>query len=270
MRKTIYYTDEYNDDFAENGIRTKKLPEDFVYLHREWYWQIAAFLVYRLIAQPLVFLFVKAVYLQRFRNRRVMRQIRKQGGYLYANHTNALLDVYTPNIIRLQKRNYIIAGPDAFSIPGIRWLVQMVGGIPLGSTIRQEREMRACVEERVKKGNLVTVFPEAHIWPYYTRIRPYKAAAFHYPAQDGAAVYTMTHCYRKRRIGNYVRVETWLDGPFYSDMTLPAAQRRQELRDRCFETMRARVEDRSEYAYWNYVQTDGEAENHKAETEETA
>jgi len=260
LRKTIYYTDELNEDFAENGIKTKKIPADFVYLHREWYWRAAATLIYRVIAWPIVFLFVKVVYLQRFRNRKVMRKISREGGYLYANHTNALLDVYTPYIVRVRRRNYIVAGPDAFSIPGICWLVQMLGGIPLGSTIAQEHQMRECVQERVRDGNLVTVFPEAHIWPYYTRIRPYRAATFHYPAQDGAAVYTMTHCYRKRKIGRYVKVDTYLDGPFYADMSLPLPQRRQELRDRCYEAMCRRAEAYSDYAYWTYVRKETEKE----------
>ena len=53
--------------------------------------------------------------------------------------------------------------------------------------------------------------------------------------------------------------------------TAPARRdRRQELRDRCFETMCARVKDRSKYAYWTYVQRDGETEEKETETEETA
>ena len=29
----------------------------------------------------------------------------------------------------------------------------------------------------------ILIYPEAHIWPYYTKIRPLRAAAFHYPAK---------------------------------------------------------------------------------------
>ena len=252
LRKTIYYEHELTDDFAENGIKTKKIPEGFVYIHRGIPWRVASALLYYHIARPLVFLFTKIVYLQRFRNRKCMKEVRKKGAYVYANHTNMLLDVYSPYIIRHQRRNYIIAGPDAFSIPGISWLVQMLGGVPVGETPKQNRDMTECAKERVAKGNLLTIFPEAHIWPYYTGIRPFRAASFHYPAEDGQAVYAMTHCYKKRRIGNYVRVDTYLDGPFYADMSLPLPERRMKLRNECLEAMTRRARENSTYEYWHY------------------
>ncbi len=45
----------------------------------------------------------------------------------------------------------------------------------------------------------MTIFPEAHVWPYYTGIRPFGEAAFHYPVATGKPVYTMTVTYQRRR-----------------------------------------------------------------------
>ena len=251
-QRVIYYENEATDDFAGTDIDTKPLREDYEYLPSGWLYKVLAFLVYRVIAQPLVFLFTKLVFLQRFENRQVLKAAKGRGAYLYGNHTNTMADAYIPNIHRYEKRNYIIAGPDAMSIRGLNSLLTMLGCIPLGNTLRQQRELRNCVLTRVAQGNLVTIYPEAHIWPYYTRIRPFPAASFHYPATDGAPVYAFTNCYQKRRLGKLPKIVTYVDGPFYADMDLPMPQRKQTLRDACYEAMCRRAAEYSTYEYVRY------------------
>ena len=128
----------------------------------------------------------------------------------------------------------------------------MLGAIPLGSTIKQSRDMAASVHGHISRGDLITIYPEAHIWPFYTGIRPFPAASFGYPARDGAPVYAMTSCYRKRRFVAFPKVVTYLDGPFYPDSSLPLPERKQRLRDQCHAAMVKRAEENSTYAYYEY------------------
>ena len=102
--KTIYYSDELNDDFASLGIKKKPLGDDFEYIHKNILWNTCSFVIYRMIAQPLVFVFVKVAHRQRFKNRKVLKTARKTGAFIYANHTNMLLDAFVPNIVKLRKR----------------------------------------------------------------------------------------------------------------------------------------------------------------------
>lgn len=60
--KTFYYSDELNDDFAENGIKTKRIPSDYEYFTRSPLRRAAAFVLYHFIAFPLVFLLQKIAY----------------------------------------------------------------------------------------------------------------------------------------------------------------------------------------------------------------
>ena len=103
-------------------------------------------------------------------------------------------------------------------------------------------------------GDLITIYPEAHIWPFYAGIRPFPAASFGCPARDGAPVYAMTSCYQKRRLGACPKVVTYLDGPFYPDMSRPLPERKQRLREQCHAAMVKRAEERSNYAYYAYRQ----------------
>ena len=158
--KTIYYSDELNDDFASLGIKKKPLGDDFEYIHKNILWNTCSFVIYRMIAQPLVFVFVKVAHRQRFKNRKVLKTARKTGAFIYANHTNMLLDAFVPNIVKLRKRGYILVGPDTTSIPGLKNIVEMVGAIPLGQTLSENKEMLECINHRIAKNKgFITMRP---------------------------------------------------------------------------------------------------------------
>lgn len=151
MNKIIYYSDPLHDDFAGTNIHTKQLNPKYQYIHTGLCWRIAGFFLYNIFARPLVFLFTKLAFRQKVVNRDALKKSGKSGMYLYANHTNMLLDAYCPNIIYLRKTNYIIVGPDIMSIPGMNTILEMFGSIPIGSTIKQKAQMQSCVFSRIKQ-----------------------------------------------------------------------------------------------------------------------
>lgn len=188
MRKTIYYKDLKNDDFAGTNIETRPLRSDYIYVHRNFFWKIGTFIIYRIIAQPLVTLFTKLVFLQSFKNKRVLKEARGKGMYAYINHTSCLFDAFIPNMLVYHKKGYIVAGPDLMSIKGINNLVEMLGAIPLSSSISQTIQMKKCFETRIKEHSIISFYPEAHIWPYYNKIRPFADDSFFFPSKDGSPV----------------------------------------------------------------------------------
>jgi 1-acyl-sn-glycerol-3-phosphate acyltransferase len=252
-KRVIRYSDEATDDFAGTHIRTKPLRPGYVYLHSGAVWSFVSFFLYRIVAQPLIFLFVKLTFLQRFENRGVLKSAKSSGAFIYANHTNALLDAFVPNLVDWRRRGYIIVGPDAMSIPGLNGLLTMLGAVPLGSALKQKCDMLRCVDTRIRQKSLVAIYPEAHIWPFFTGIRPYSDASFSYPVRTGAPVYAMTNCYQKRRFGNFPKVTTWLDGPFFPDTGLSPVERRKKLREQCLSSMKARAAQESTYSYVLYI-----------------
>ena len=255
--KTIYYSDELNDDFASLGIKKKPLGDDFEYIHKNILWNTCSFVIYRMIAQPLVFVFVKVAHRQRFKNRKVLKTARKTGAFIYANHTNMLLDAFVPNIVKLRKRGYILVGPDTTSIPGLKNIVEMVGAIPLGQTLSENKEMLECINHRIAKNKgFITIYPEAHIWPYYTGIRDFKAGSFSYPCYTDTPVFAMTNCYQKKLIGKHPKVVTFVDGPFYPDKNLPMKERKEKLRKQCYDTLVKRAKENSTYSYIVYEKKD--------------
>ena len=81
------------------------------------------------------------------------------------------------------------------------------------------------------------IYPEAHIWPFYTKIRPFPDASFKYPVQYKTPVFCFTNIYQKRRFSKNPRMLTYIDGPFFPDESLSLKEQRKDLRDRVYNTM---------------------------------
>jgi len=256
----IYYKDELNDDFARNKIKTAKLPDDFAYVNKNIFFVFFGFFFYHFFARPLIFIFIKFNYLARLKNRKVLRAVRGKGYFIYGNHTSDLLDAFRPNTLGLIRKNYIAANPDAFSIKGIKTIVAMLGAIPtIDNDFRHHAKLLSAIEYRIKQKSTVTIYPERHIWPYYTGIRPFTCASFHFPVKLDTPVVALTTTYHKRRYllkwMKKPRVVHYLDGPFYPDSSLSIPAAKQQIRNKVYEAMLKRATAVEQYEYIKYVKT---------------
>ena len=180
--KTFTYTDELNDDFAGTNINTAKIDGDYRYLSNHPFRRAFQWVFYHLIATPFVFLYNKIGHGERIIGRKKLKPYRKTGYFLYGNHTRSAGDCYAPSLIAFPRKAYIIANPDAVSIRGVRRIVQDLGVLPLPSNTAAARNFHQALEELCRRGNPIAIYPEAHIWPYYTKIRPFPDGSFRYPA----------------------------------------------------------------------------------------
>lgn len=251
--KIIYYKDELNDDFANTNIKTVPLFNKFKYIRTNIFYNIGAFLLEWCIAKPLVFVVVKLFYGHRLKNKRLLKKYK--GAYIYANHSHAPLDAFIPNVLKYFKRSYIVVGPDTYSLKGLRTIVQMLGAIPLGSTLSQKKDMYECVYKRVEN-NFVTIYPEAHIWPYYTKVRKFPSFSFYFPSYKKDPVFTLTNCYQKRKFSSKPKMISYIDGPFFMDSDLDLKQNMNLLSKTCYEKMCERCEKYSTYEYIKYIKED--------------
>lgn len=119
------------------------------------------------------------------------------------------------------------------------------------------RNFRDAIRTRITQGNFVMIYPEAHIWPFYTGIRDFPATSMKYPVELDAPSFAMTTTYRKRRFGKKPRTVTYLDGPFYPDPTLPPKARAQALRDQIYDAMVKRSKE-SDCEYIRYIKKEEE------------
>ena len=260
LKKTIYYKDPLNDDFANAAIEPKPLKPGFPFVIKNPLWQIAAFIVYRLIATPLVWLIGKIGFGLRIKNKRALRKLRGTGYYLYGNHTQDMMDAYTPTLIAFPKTAHIVVSPQTVSSAALRIPVQLMGGIPVPSDIKGILAFMKALSLRVGQKRVVTIYPEAHIWPWYTGIRPFSDAGFTYPVKDGVPAVAFVTTYRERKIfkNRPPRLTVTLSEPFYPDPALKDADARKKLRDEIYDFMCREASKPDNCAYYAYIRQDAE------------
>ena len=255
--KTIYYSDELNEDFAAtSGIKRRKIDENFDYFRENnIFVKIISDFLYYIIAKPIVYLILKIVYHVKFINKKVMKKRGKKGCFIYSNHTNYLPDASLNSLIH-PGRNYIIVGSQVVNIKGITNLVQDLGGIPLGDTIEAKIHFLKCIDKKLKQNASITIYPEAHIWPYYTKIRNFSVDSFRYPLKNNTPVFASTTCYTKKKHSIRPKIIQVIDGPFYVDTSLSKEETMLKLRNQVYKAMVEATDKYSDYEYFKYIKKD--------------
>ena len=252
-QRVIYYQDERNDDFSGFNIKVKPLGEKFRYIHTGWLYKIFEALFYYGVMIPVVFMLEKLYCHQKFVNRHLLKQAKKDGCFLVSNHTQVQSDSYIGPLATFPKKCFIISNPDVLSIRGARPWMQAYGVIPLGSNLDEKKAFLNCVETRLKEGKAVIVYPEAHVWPYYTKIRPFDYQAFWYLSKQKKPMFVLTNCYQKSKFFKRPRIVTYVDGPFYPPSDVTAIEAAEQLRNIAYDTMCKRTQDHTTCEYIKYI-----------------
>ncbi|MGM9969035.1 MAG: lysophospholipid acyltransferase family protein [Anaeroplasma sp.] len=255
-QKTIYYNDELNDEFSEAVIEPIKIDKNYKYINDSIFKKITHFFWYRIIANPLGFLYVKIAHKNKIINKSILKSYKSKPYFLYGNHTHHLADAIIPTLINGTKDSYTIVHPNNVSIPIIGKITPSLGAIPLPGDIISGKNFIECIKHHIDRNKSIVIYPEAHIWPYYTKIRPFKDTSFRYPVDLNIPVFTFTNTYQKRRFSSKPKIITYIDGPFFPDTSLLKNERRNDLRNKVYNAMVNRSQN-SNVEYWKYIKKEG-------------
>ena len=245
--KIIYYSDE-REEFSGTDFNGKPFGGDYEYIRDGF----GVRFLYNVIARPAAFLYAKLVMRQKTVGREKLKDFKKAGIFVYGNHTQRTGDPFMPNVFLFPHRVYFVVNPDNLKVPVIGRFTPALGALPLPEGIRAYRNFLSAIDRRTDEGGAVVIYPEAHIWPYYTKIRDFPDTSFGYPCRNDMPVFCFTNTYKKSRIFRKPRVVTYVDGPFYPDRSVPANDRPKELRDRVYGAMCERARH-SDCEYIRYV-----------------
>jgi len=249
---TIYYEDELNDEFSEAKIEPRKIDKDYKYEHKNVFWNLSTFIIQNVVSVPLKFIYAKLKFRIKYVGREKLKPYKKQGYFVYGNHTQVFADTFIISNSVFPKRNYLIVNPENVSMKGLGNFVQMFGAIPIPNERNGMKNFLQTIENKIRKNYSITIFPEAHIWPYFTKIRPFKNVSFRYPIELNVPTFCVTNTYQKRKNGK-VKITTYIDGPFFADDNLKNIQdKKQSLRDKVYNQMVQRS-NLSTYEHIKYI-----------------
>ena len=162
-----YYFDERNDDFANDGIKGSPTPADYEYFPKNILYRTLKPIVYY-VYMVLVALLVKPLSrLKRVHNVGVLRKVenRRKGYFVFGNHTNVFADALLHPVVAFPRSVYIVANPDAISIPGLKTFLRMLGTVPVPYAKSTYVKYMNAIKRMYDHGHPIVVYPEAHIWP---------------------------------------------------------------------------------------------------------
>lgn len=236
-QKVIYYSDELNDEFAGDSIVARPIDENYKYGSDSFFWNFAHVFWYKFFAPPIAIIFLKLKYHHKIVNRSCIKPYTKSAFFMYANHTNNIADALIPTFVQNPNHTFVIVNANNVSMPVLGRITPYLGALPLPDNMAATKNFMNIIKLRIEQKHSITIYPEAHIWPFYTKIRPFSDLSFRYPVQYNVPTFCFTNTYQKRKFSKNPQIVTYVDGPFYADENLSSKEKKTDLRNKVYEKM---------------------------------
>lgn len=213
MKKKKYKTVEYvyPDDPHEHILkqRQKKNPppvdENYNYESKNIFFKLFSWFFYSL---AWLLLPIWAAFWMRpiVKGRKYLRQVRKQGVIMVANHIHKLdAPIICACANRSRKIRFVML-KENLDIPVTGQFLRALGGIPLGSTMGGMKNFSRYVHSLLERKKAVLIYPEAALWPYYTKLRPFLNGAFVFATKSKVPVLPMVYTFKVNKRGKKTRM----------------------------------------------------------------
>lgn len=255
IKKDTRYYKSYEDDFIESKNQFYEISEDYIWYHKNPFYRISSWLVYK-VATIIDFFYCKCILKVKVINSKALKKYKHTGYFLYGNHTQPVGDALIPTYVCGGKRVRVIVSPANLGIPVLGKILPMLGALPVPKTRKRLLKFKEAIDLRIKEGNCIVVYPEAHVWEYYTKIRPFSADSFRFPVENNMPTFCMTTTYQKSKRSEKPDITVYIDGPFFTNTTCLPKGQRQILRNEVYECMVKRSKN-STYEYIHYEEDKG-------------
>jgi 1-acyl-sn-glycerol-3-phosphate acyltransferase len=251
---TIYYSDVLHDDFLATSLKRPEIPEDYKFKRTNLINNFFSRILYYLIAHPILGMMM-LILGTKIKNKKNLKAVKGKGAFLYGNHTTFTDAFKVQAYVVWSRRVNIIGFSDSYSMPIVRNLVRALGYLPLPESLEGQIRLIDSLKFYIKdKKQYVLIYPEAHIWPYYTKIRPFVAASFHYPAKLMAPIIPMVTTYRKPLFkGLRPRETIWIGEAIFPKVGASIKENKDYLREECYKQMEKISSSVEQYETYRYI-----------------
>ena len=240
MGKRKFFYHHLTDDLVVSLNQDYHLPNSYAVFPKSLGKKIWSKIV-RPLGHLISMVYINLILRVRIIGKENLRAINDQGFFIYGNHTQTFGDVVLPLSIIPAKSYYAIAAQSNWGIPILGKLVLPYFGLPVGENIEQSAKLIKAITAVIKAKKVVVIYPESHVWPYYTKIRPFPVDSMHFPVALDSASFTMTTTYSKPKWGKKPQITVYIDGPFYPDKRLTKKQAQEKLHKQVYQTMQKRA-----------------------------
>ena len=149
-KQIIYYTDPLNEEFSTAEIKPRIIDGNYKYAHG-CLWDFFSFVTQNILSMPIKTLFLKIKFRLIYIGKEKLNECRNGGYFIYGNHTQPFADTFIPSIANYPKRNFFIVSPANVSMPGMGWLVELLGAIPVPCDLKGMKHFVDAVEKMIRR-----------------------------------------------------------------------------------------------------------------------
>ena len=163
-------------------------------LHHSLIYKILSSLLY-LIAYPILFLVTKLWLGLKVEGRENLSKMGDE--YItVANHIN-MIDCAMIALAIFPRIPYFLTLQSNLEIPFIKYLVMLFRGIPIPRNKSGKEKMVNTIDDLLQKGEVVGIYPEGELIPYYEGIREFKNGAFNFAVKNQVPILPIVFTYRE-------------------------------------------------------------------------
>ena len=156
--KIIYYKNELEDEFSTAQIKAKMIDASYKYEGGPFFF-LGKLFFYEILAKPLAFCFMKIKYGHKIVGKKLLKEARKDGYFLYGNHTNDIADALIPSLSCFPKDVSVIVHPNNVSMPFLGKITPFLGALPLPDDAKAAKNFNKAIKHKIDKGYCVTIYP---------------------------------------------------------------------------------------------------------------
>jgi len=206
---------------------------------------------YYLVAIPLLWLYCRFVLRVHFHNRRVIRRLllRREGAVTIANHVHTL-DSAMVGLATFPRKPIFTSLPANFTLPVAGFLVNILGSVPIPSTVTENGIFFYELSRRLRRGRYVHFYPEGELVQFDENLRPFKRGAFQLAVDAQVPIIPIGISFKKGKsgfLGFFFRrqIHVRIGDPLYPDVHLQRRDALEDLGRRAWQAMEALVGPRS-------------------------
>lgn len=151
--------------------------EKYKYVPTNIFFRIISWIVYYIIAVPILSILLKLVYDLKIEGKENIKNL--QGGAItISNHVLVLDCAMVGLAVCGKKKIFYTTQSESFQIPFVRKLIKLLRAIPIPKGVKNKERMVKEISNLLKDNKFVHFYPEAILYPYCNKIRHFKNGAF--------------------------------------------------------------------------------------------
>lgn len=211
------------------------VDEQYAYQSSNFCFLLFSNILYYGIAFPVLTILTKICFRLKIEGKENLKQV--EGGAVSISNHVQFLDCAMVGLAWGKRKVVYTTQEESFQIPFVRKLIRALNAIPIPKSMKNKKAFIQAVHHMLKQGKVVHFYPEAALWPYYTKIRKFKNGAFDFAIKNQVPIVPMVFHFREVK---GIR-KIWKKKP---DITLTILESMKETEISQLENFKQRVQEK--------------------------